>query len=240
MFLDSILGQGMNQEDWVKVGKGFLIALAGAALAYSSEVFLPMLESSDNAVLLALAAFGSTAVNLLRKALNRHKEKQPKSSSLNGLVALLFLPAAFVSSGFGQCIAQEYQLPQNYRIVQEPETDKPKIIVDEKPEKSHAQKVLDGQFRKELLKAIKSARKDGSITFFQAARLRVATWSPAFVEEAERVAVVQMAFSENAELLPYDADGKVETSRIDWEQFAEFLKVFIPLLLQILSAFGVG
>lgn len=59
----------MSPEDWKKIGKGFLIALAGAALTYATSVFIPSLEDSGNAVLLTVAAVVSVLVNTARKFL---------------------------------------------------------------------------------------------------------------------------------------------------------------------------
>ena len=55
--------------DWKSIGRGALIALAGAALTYATSVVVPAMEGSGNATLLTLAAFASVAVNVLRKAL---------------------------------------------------------------------------------------------------------------------------------------------------------------------------
>ncbi len=55
--------------DWKSIGRGALIALAGAALTYASTVAIPAMEGSGNATLLTMAAFASVAVNVIRKAL---------------------------------------------------------------------------------------------------------------------------------------------------------------------------
>ena len=55
--------------DWRSIGRGALIALAGAALTYASTVVVPAMEGSGNATLLTAAAFASVAVNVLRKAM---------------------------------------------------------------------------------------------------------------------------------------------------------------------------
>jgi hypothetical protein len=60
--------------DWKSIGRGALIALAGAALTYASTVVVPAMEGSGNATLLTLAAFASVAVNVLRKALEQKNE----------------------------------------------------------------------------------------------------------------------------------------------------------------------
>ena len=55
--------------DWKSIGRGAMIALAGAALTYATTIVIPAMEGSGNATLLTLAAFASVAVNVLRKAL---------------------------------------------------------------------------------------------------------------------------------------------------------------------------
>ena len=60
--------------DWKSIGRGALIALAGAALTYASTVVVPAMEGSGNATLLTAAAFASVAVNVLRKALEQKNE----------------------------------------------------------------------------------------------------------------------------------------------------------------------
>lgn len=95
------------------------------------------------------------------------------------------------------------------------------------------------RFRRSLLKAIASARKKGEINGRQAIRLRVASFSPAFLERAEELAVVQMVFSgESDDAIPRTDDGKVDKTSIDWDAFASFLERLLPLILQLISAFG--
>lgn len=65
----------MSPEKWLKVGKGALIALAGAALAYATEAVIPMLNGSSNAVVLALGAAASVLVNVARKWLEGEGEE---------------------------------------------------------------------------------------------------------------------------------------------------------------------
>lgn len=107
------------------------------------------------------------------------------------------------------------------------------IVVESKEE-------VKDSFRTELVEAIKEARKEGKINIREAIRLRLATLSPAFVERAKQLAVTQMVFSGEApDAIPYDENGKVEVNRINWEGLGEFLKVLLPLLLELLIAFGV-
>jgi hypothetical protein len=55
--------------DWKSIGRGALIALAGAALTYATTIVIPAMEGSGNATLLTAAAFASVAVNVLRKSM---------------------------------------------------------------------------------------------------------------------------------------------------------------------------
>lgn len=57
----------ITTDDWKKVGRGFGIALSGAALAWVAAELVPMLESSTDPRVLLLAAVLSAAVNTLRK-----------------------------------------------------------------------------------------------------------------------------------------------------------------------------
>jgi hypothetical protein len=96
-------------------------------------------------------------------------------------------------------------------------------------------------FRKNLVKAIEQARKDKKITIREAARLRVATISPAFVERAHDLAVVQIAFSnETSDSVPVNEEGVIQVEGIDWDGLIKFLEAFIPLLLTLLKAFGMA
>lgn len=96
----------------------------------------------------------------------------------------------------------------------------------------------EGRFQKALRKAIQESRKKGEMSARQAIKLRVALLSPSFRKRAEDLAVTQMAFSENAEVLPRGTDGKVDRANIDWEKFLGFLEALLPILLQLLDLFS--
>jgi len=96
-------------------------------------------------------------------------------------------------------------------------------------------------FRRELISAAKKAAAKGDISRRDLIKLRIASFSPAFVERAEELCVVQMAMSgEDSDALPMDEDGNIVKTAIDWEAFAAFLERILPLILQILAAFGLG
>lgn len=94
----------------------------------------------------------------------------------------------------------------------------------------------NNKFRQSLLKAANSAAKKGEFRRIDVIKLRVATLSPAFVEKAQELAVIQMAFS--GEDVPLDADGKIEVSRIDWEGLIVFLERLLPLIIKLIDLFA--
>lgn len=104
-----------------------------------------------------------------------------------------------------------------------------------------AKQEMAGSFRREFLQATRSAARKGDITRAEAIKLRVASFSPAFLEEAKRLCVVQIAFSgEDSPHVPVKDDGAIDVDGIDWEGLAAFLERILPLILQLLAAFGLG
>jgi hypothetical protein len=96
-------------------------------------------------------------------------------------------------------------------------------------------------FRVQLRKAIRQAARDGKISRREARVLQVASISPAFCEQAKQLAIIQMAASGEADdYLPLDEDGNIDEGRIDWDGLIKFLEALLPLILQLLMAFGVG
>lgn len=97
-------------------------------------------------------------------------------------------------------------------------------------------------FRRSVIKAARAAAKSGTITRRDALRIRVAMFSPAFREQAQDLCVVQMAFSGEAAAddLPRKTNGEIDQAAIDWDQFASFLERIIPIILDLLIAFGAG
>lgn len=57
----------ISNDEWRKIGRGLLIALAGAVLAWMIGTLIPALEESTDQRLLFLAAILSALVNALRK-----------------------------------------------------------------------------------------------------------------------------------------------------------------------------
>jgi phosphoglycerate dehydrogenase-like enzyme len=112
---------------------------------------------------------------------------------------------------------------------------------DTPPKQDVAEQVSRNPFRQALLKAADAAAKKGELRRLDVVRLRVATLSPAFLERAQELAVIQMASSgEDLGDLPTDADGKIEVSRIDWENFLAFLEALLPIILKIIDMFAMS
>lgn len=66
----------LNDIDWVKIGKGLLIALGGALLTYMTQIITDI--NFGNYTLLIMA-FWSSIVNIVRKWLIDHTPKQPET-----------------------------------------------------------------------------------------------------------------------------------------------------------------
>jgi hypothetical protein len=98
------------------------------------------------------------------------------------------------------------------------------------------EEVSNNKFRSALLKAAQEAAKKGELKRIDVVRLRVATLSPAFLERAQELALVQMSFS--GEEVPTDDSGKIDVSRIDFEKLLDFLERLLPLLLKLLDLFA--
>lgn len=60
----------LSAEDWLKIGRGLLIALVGALLTWVLAELIPTLEGSQDPRLLFIAAILSALVNALRKWLS--------------------------------------------------------------------------------------------------------------------------------------------------------------------------
>lgn len=97
-------------------------------------------------------------------------------------------------------------------------------------------------FHRSVVQAAFQAQRDGKISRGDLIRLRVAMLSPAFRKHAEDLAVTQMASSGSesvgGEAVPVDVDGKIDRGNINWEAIGEFLKVLIPLIIQLMDAFS--
>lgn len=115
-------------------------------------------------------------------------------------------------------------------FAEEPTPPKQETVVEE---------VANNKFRQALLKAAQDSAKKGELKRFDVVKLRVATLSPAFLEQAQQLAVIQMAFSgEDLGDLPVNDEGKIEVNRIDWEGLILFLERLIPLILKLIDLFA--
>lgn len=115
----------------------------------------------------------------------------------------------------------------------------PEHVLAQVDEPTEAPLPVAESFRETLAAAIGQARKSGKINFREWLKLRVAMRSPAFVQAAQELAVVQVAFSgEESDDVPFDETGAVQADGINWEGLAKFLEAFVPLLISLLKAFG--
>jgi len=106
------------------------------------------------------------------------------------------------------------------------------------PANVETQQARGDRFHLALSKAIRASVRKGELSRAKAVRIRVAMLSPAFRKHVENLAVIQMAFSADADVLPFNADGKIERANIDWDSFLAFLEKLIPLILQLMDLFG--
>ena len=99
---------------------------------------------------------------------------------------------------------------------------------------------LRGPFRMELLKAMRQARRQGTLSRRDFRVLFRSSYSPSFLREAEELALTQMAFSDS-ENVPRKDDGSIDRAEVEWGDgsFLEFLIAFLPYLIQLLIDFGI-
>jgi hypothetical protein len=90
-------------------------------------------------------------------------------------------------------------------------------------------------FHRALIQAATKAVRDGKMRRADLIRLRVAMLSPAFRQQAEDLAVIQMSAS-GSDNVPIGDDGRVDRAKIDWEALAAFLEKLIPLILMLIDA----
>jgi len=96
-------------------------------------------------------------------------------------------------------------------------------------------------FHRAAVRSIRMARKNGTLTARQAVTIRTRLLAPAFRAEIKNLALAQMVFSgDDSRALPFDDDGKIIETAIDWGGFADFLERIWPLVLQLLQSFGLG
>lgn len=90
-------------------------------------------------------------------------------------------------------------------------------------------------FHRALIQAATKAVRDGKMRRADLIRLRVAMLSPAFRQQAEDLAVIQMSAS-GSDNVPIGDDGKVNRANIDWDALIAFIEKLIPLLLMLIDA----
>lgn len=108
------------------------------------------------------------------------------------------------------------------------------------PEVTQAELSSGNNFSRAIVKAAVAAQRSGTISRVDLFRLRVAMLSPSFRQQAEELAIIQMAASGEETPFQYAEDGTIIRTAIDWEGLAAFLEKLLPLILTLLKAFGVG
>lgn len=93
-------------------------------------------------------------------------------------------------------------------------------------------------FHRGVIQAAIKAQREGKIKRVDVVRLRVAMLSPAFRQQAQELAVVQMSAS-GSEAAPIGENGQIDRASIDWEKLLAFLEKLLPLILQLIDAFSV-
>lgn len=98
------------------------------------------------------------------------------------------------------------------------------------------------KFHRNVIRSAVKLAQEGTITRRDVVKLRVAMLSPAFREQAQDLAVVQMAASgdENVgtDVIPVDEDGKIIETAIDWDKLLALIEKLIPIILKLIDAFG--
>lgn len=92
-------------------------------------------------------------------------------------------------------------------------------------------------FHKNVIEQATKLVRDGKMTRRDLLKLRVAMLAPGFREKAEDLAVIQMAAS-GSDAIPVGEDGRIDRASIDWDKVLAFIEKLIPLLLQLIDAFG--
>jgi len=100
------------------------------------------------------------------------------------------------------------------------------------------QETRQGTFRRSLLKSLPGAVDAGVITQKQAGVIRLASFSPAFRNQAKMLGAIQMASS--GVVLPVGDDGTVDVDAIPWETATlDQWIAFIRIILELLQEFGI-
>jgi len=106
------------------------------------------------------------------------------------------------------------------------------------PPPAAPEKTSETPLRRAFLQAVRDARKAGTITAKDAVTLRVSSFSPAFMDQGEQVAVTPMVMSGGDEALPMSADGTIDRASIPWGNFGAFLQKLLPIILELIKLFG--
>ena len=179
-------------------------------------------------VFLVLALIGSVASAQLFPNARWHRQSQPQAN-------------ACVGEQCGSVVSTTYYTPistQVQPIVYTEPIPEPAPIVAESVLPVAQEQTSDTTLRRAFLQAVRDARKAGTITAKDAVTLRVSSFSPAFMQQVEQVAVTQMVMSGGDEALPMSADGSIDRASIPWGNFGAFLQKLLPIILELIKLFG--
>ena len=99
-----------------------------------------------------------------------------------------------------------------------------------------ADEVVRGRgFRAEFRKAIREARKQGTISIREASQLRVASCSAAFCRQVKSLAVIEMRFTGTLpDDVPVNTDGTIDIEQVtfDWSQLVPIIRAILELLVE--------
>ncbi len=94
-------------------------------------------------------------------------------------------------------------------------------------------------FRRQVIKAARTAARDGKIKRTDVPKIRVALLSRGFRETAKRLFVIETVFSTSDHDLPRKASGAVDYDRMNWVEYLPQLIEFIKVLLDLLVEYGI-
>lgn len=97
----------------------------------------------------------------------------------------------------------------------------------------------EGKFHRAVIQNAVKMTREGKLKRTELVRLRVAMLSPAFRQQVEDLAVVQMTASGlDEEFAPLSETGAVDRAAIDWDALFAFIEKLIPLILKLIDAFS--
>lgn len=95
----------------------------------------------------------------------------------------------------------------------------------------------DNKFHRAVIKAAIKLVDEKKMRRVELIRLRVAMMSPAFRQQAEDLAIIQMSASGEGDD-PRDESGRIDRAAIDWDAIIAFIEKLIPLIMRLIDAFS--